>query len=165
MDLRLEFRKEVQRYIQAAGIPVRSDSISPPRLTKSAKLTALSPIRKMTGWKNEIQVELDAKFSAGYGADDYSLQALNYLERSACELPSLRPFLDTPDFTLGNFSFDAPNEDCDINVTCDDGLLLTGLAFEVSRRKRFSYFALLGVRVDPVRLREYIINLAIKYKC
>jgi hypothetical protein len=154
IDLRSEFRKQVKVHILAAGIPIRNDLREPPRLTKSAKIKPLSPIKKMTGWKNEILVETDAKFSVGYGADDYSLQALNYLERSACELPSLRPFLEIRDFTLGNFAFDAPNEDCDISVVCGDGIELTGLAIEASRRKRFSYFALLGVRIDPELLRE-----------
>lgn len=152
-DLRSEFRKQAQVHILAAGLPVRNLARDPPKLTKSATIKALSPIKKMTGWNNEISVELDANFSARYGAGDYSLRALNYLDRSACELPSVRPFLEIPDFTLGNFVFDAPNEDCDINVVCDDGIELTGLAFEASRRKRFSYFALLGVRVDPARLR------------
>lgn len=154
IDLRSEFRKQVQVHIIAAGIPIRNDLREPPRLTKSATIKSLSPIKKMTGWKNEILVEIDANFSVGYGADDYSLQALNYLERTACELPSLRPFLEIRDFTLGNLAFDAPNEDCDISVVCDEGIELTGLAFDASRRKRFSYFALLGVRIDPELLRE-----------
>lgn len=153
-DLRSEFRQQAQTYIHAAGIPSRNDARDPPRLTKRATIKSLSPIKKMTGWKNDILVELDAKFSVRYGAEDCSLRALNYLERSACELPSLRPFLEIPDFTLGNFAFDAPNEDCDLNIVCEDGIALTGVALEASRRKHLSCFALLGVRVNPARLRE-----------
>ena len=155
-DIRAQFQSHMQEYFLEVGFPLRRGMDGPPRLTKSAKIYPLSPMKKLTGWKNEIPIELDAKFAARYGADDYSLQAMNYLDRAACELPSLHPFLEISDFTLGNFTFDAPNEDCDINVICDDGVELVGIATEVSNRKRFSYFGLLGVRIDRRLLSNYL---------
>jgi hypothetical protein len=155
-DIRSQFRSKIQECLLEVGFPMRRGIKGPPRLTKSAKINPLSPMKKLAGWKNEIPIELDAKFAAIYGADDYSLRAMNYLDRSACELPSLHPFLEIPEFTLGNFTFDAPNEDCDISVVCDEGIELVGLATEVSNRKRFSYIGLLGVRVDGKLLSEFL---------
>lgn len=93
-DIRSQFRSKIQECLLEVGFPMRRGIKGPPRLTKSAKINPLSPMKKLAGWKNEIPIELDAKFAAIYGADDYSLRAMNYLDRSACELPSLHPFLE-----------------------------------------------------------------------
>ena len=57
---------------------------------------------KLTGWKKDIKQELDMKFCAGYGHEDYSLTAINYIDRAYCELPSLLPFATAKEFSLGN---------------------------------------------------------------
>lgn len=147
-DIRTTFRLQLEQVISDTGIALPPIGDTPPRLTKNARVIAFSPIKKMTGWKNEIPVEIDSTFAVKYGSDDYSLQGLNYLDRAACELPSLRPFLEIPDFSLGNLTFHAPNEDCDINVVGDEGIRLIGVAIEASRKKRSSYFILLGVHFD-----------------
>jgi hypothetical protein len=151
-DVRATFREKIEESIHAAGMPARPGPSTPPRLTRNAKIRNLSPMMKMTGWNNEIPVEIDSEFAVGCGADVHSLHGLNYHDRAACELPSLRPFLEISDFSLGNFMFHAPNEDCEINVICDNGIELIGVATDVSRRKRASYFGLLGVRLDPQML-------------
>lgn len=91
---------------------------------------------------------LDFRFCAGYGHDDYSLQAVNYLNRAHVSLPSLMPFLQVPNFSLGNVAVLVGNGDYEIDVSLDAGLRATGHAQCISRTKKKSYLCLFGVTFD-----------------
>ncbi len=88
------------------------------------------------------------KFCAGYGHDNYSLQAINYLDRAYCELPSLLPFVKVKNFSLGNILILVENRDYEIDIVFGKGLHATGYAHQISQRKKKSYFCLFGIHFD-----------------
>ena len=116
----------------------------------------LGPIVKYTGSKREIEKRLDLEFCAGYGHDDYSLKAINYLDRGLCELPSLLPFERVEPFSLGNLLIPVENTDCDLRIEFGPGIHATGYSYDISNTKRKSYICLFGLWFSRDLLKSLI---------
>ena len=92
------------------------------------------PIVKFTGWNSNIKQELDFDFCARYGHDDYSLTAINYIDRTPALLPSLSSLSGV--FSIGNVLLLVKNEDCEVELSLGDGIRSTGYAYHISKRKK-----------------------------
>lgn len=105
-------------------------------------------IVKHTGHKKDIRIEIDARFCARYGHDDYSLKALNYTDGEICNFPSLLAVKETINFSLGNILVFVENKNYEISIDLEEGLNITGYTFDISSRKKKSYVCLLGIHFD-----------------
>jgi hypothetical protein len=156
-DLRRGCAAELADLLSKNGLAAFPDlSLSSRNLLKDGIVVPLDPIRKLTGWKKDREQVLDLQFCAKYGHDDYSLSAINYLDRPFCELPALLPFRLVDDFSIGNIVILVGNEDCHIGVTCTGEVSLTGYSYSVSKRKRKSYVAFLGLRFSGSLVEQFI---------
>jgi hypothetical protein len=109
---------------------------------------------QFTGLHNDQRQEFDISFCARYGHDDYSLSAINYMQRAYCELPSIQPFIKINNFSLGNVLVLVQNGDYEIEIELEKGLRATGYAHHISSRKKKSYFCLFGINFD-----SYVLNV------
>jgi hypothetical protein len=148
-DVRNAFKKQLGSIFSAYGICTFPEStLGYTKYLRDSRSVSGNSIIKHTGYHSDIKQELDMKFCAGYGHDDYSLKAINYLDRAFCELPSLQPFVKVKEFSLGNFLILVENGDYEINIAFGKGLRATGYAHQISPRKKKSYFCLFGVHFD-----------------
>ncbi|MEW6262813.1 MAG: hypothetical protein AB1641_07020 [Thermodesulfobacteriota bacterium] len=148
-DVRNAFKKQLESVFHAHGISTFPEStLGYTNYFRDSRSVSGSSLIKFTGWHNEIKKELDMKFCAGYGHDNYSLTAINYIDRAYCELPSLLPFVKIQDFSLGNILILVENGDYEIDVVFGKGLCATGYAHQISQRKNKSYFCLFGIHFD-----------------
>lgn len=89
-ELRNTFRGHVEEILMISGISVISNgALSNTNYLKNGVQHKWAPFVKFTGWNNEIKQGMDMDFCARYGHDDYSMQALNYLNKEASHLPAL----------------------------------------------------------------------------
>ncbi|NMQ18391.1 hypothetical protein E4P82_03760 [Candidatus Competibacter phosphatis] len=96
-------------------------------------------IVKHTGYKKDIRIEIDAKFCAKYGHDDYSLKAINYTDREICNFPSLLAVKEITNFSLGNILVFVKNKNYEISIVLEEGLNITGYTFDISSKKEKSH--------------------------
>ena len=118
------------------------------------------PIIKNTGRNGHVKCKLDLEFCSRYGHDDYSLTAINYLDRALTHLPALSSL---PGLSIGNIMIQVENKDCELEIELGQGISSTGYAYHISRRKRKSYFCLFGVMFHPEFLRPIIERRLIKH--
>ncbi len=156
-DVRNAFKKQLESIFNAYGIATYPEStLGYTNYLRDSRSVSGNNLIKFTGWHNDIKKELDMKFCAGYGHEDYSLRAVNYLDRAYCELPSLLPFTKVKDFSIGNILILVENRDYEIDVKLGEGLRATGYAHQISPRKKKSYFCLFGIHFD----NDLLIDLA-----
>lgn len=148
-DVRNAFKKQLESVLSAYGIGTFPEStLGYTNYLQDSRSVSGNSLIKHTGWHNDIKQELDMKFCAGYGHEDYSLTAINYIDRAYCELPSLQPFVKVKDFSLGNILILVQNGDYEIDVVFGKGLRAAGYAHQISPRKKKSYFCLFGIHFD-----------------
>ena len=153
-DLRRAFREEVNIIINEAGLkilPTINYDYSGNLLT--ANSFELDPIKSKYN-ENEY---LDLKFCAGYGT--IGLGAINYQNGEYVKLTSLYTFKKVEDFSIGNFIFFVENDDYEIEIIRSNKIKIVGYSFEISKRKRKSFFCLFGVRFS----KEELIPIFNKY--
>ena len=156
-DVRRAFRHEIAALLAEKGILSFPDACLGSTNYKDATFVRMESIIKFTGRKKEIQASLDIDFCTRYGHGDYSLKAVNYIDRGFCELPALTPFLQLNAFSLGNILILVDNGDYEIELKCENGINLTGYAYQISSRKKKSYICLFGVWFDNKVLRDLAI--------
>ncbi|MFQ5903184.1 MAG: hypothetical protein ACE5JO_05800 [Candidatus Binatia bacterium] len=157
-DVRRAFRYEFAGRLAESGIRAFPDAVLGHTNYRDATLVRMASIIKFTGSRREIRQELDIDFCARYGHDDYSLKAVNYLDRGFCELPSLAPFLRVNTFSLGNVLVLVDNDDYEIELKFENGINLTGYAYQISSRKKKSFICLFGVWFDNKVLSDLAIT-------
>ena len=158
-DVRNAFKKQLNSVFRAHGIVTFPEStLGYTNYLRDSRSVSGDSITKFTGWQNDIEQELDMKFCAGYGHDDYSLKAINYIDRAYCELPSLLPFITVKDFSLGNILILVQNGDYEIDVVLGKGLRAAGYAHQISPRKKKSYFCLFGIHFDKSLLDDFAVG-------
>ena len=101
--------------------------------------------------KYEDSEYLDLKFCAGNGTS--GLSAINYQNSEYVNLTSLYTFKKNKEFSIGNFIFFVENADYEIEIIKSDKIKIVGYSFEISKRKRKSFFCLFGVRFSEDALR------------
>ena len=152
-DVRRAFKEQVELVLEQQGIPVKpNSSLGSNNLLKNPDFFQIDPIRRFSGTNNDIPIEIDAKFCARYGHDDYSLGAINYITGG---LPSLHPFMKIDKFSLGNIAILVDNQDYQVSLKTEEGVKLTGYTYDISTKKKKSYICLLGIHFT----QELILNV------
>lgn len=158
-DVRNTFKKQIDSVFRAHGIVTFPESsLEYTNYLRDGRSVSGNSIIKFTGCHNDIKQELDMKFCAGYGHNDYSLKAINYIDRAYCELPSLLPFITVKDFSLGNILIPIQNGDYEIDVVFGKGLRAAGYAHIISPRKKKSWFCLFGIHFDRNQLDDLAVR-------
>ncbi|MFO1434771.1 MAG: hypothetical protein U1F76_32600 [Candidatus Competibacteraceae bacterium] len=156
-DVRNEFKKQLENIFNAQGIAVFSGSkLGYTNYLRGSRIISGDSLIKFTGWHNDIKQELDMEFCARYGHEDYSLTAINYIDRGYCELPSLLPFIKVKDFSIGNILVLVENNDYEIEIVFEKGLRAAGYTYQISPKKKKSYFCLLGIHFDNDLLSDLV---------
>lgn len=154
-DVRDAFKKRLANIFEEHGISTFPESsLGYTNYLQNSRTMPGESIIKFTGWNNDIKQELDLEFCAKYGHDDYSLEAINYIDRAYCKLPSFFPFLTVKDFSLGNILLLVRNSDYEIDVVLEKGLRATGYAHQISPRKKKSYFCFFGIHFNNEILKD-----------
>lgn len=145
-----EFRKATKEQLgqlfTQQGLEARTEvDVIGLNYLRSGTAYPLDPIVKYTGSRQNTKNVLDLEFCAGYGHDDYSLKAINYLDNGLSDLPSLLPFERAEPFSLGNILIPVENIDRDIRIEFAAGIYATGYSHDISKRKRKSYVCVFGL--------------------
>lgn len=153
-DLRSTLREAFREALCDAGIPSASWDVRP-QLSRSRAVDSGSPIQQRAGYRQELK-SLDAAFCAGYGIDEYSVSAINYLCRSHSRLPSLRAFLDVDLFSAGNIVVALVPGAGDVHFVPAAPMRIVGHVTHTGPRKRKPYVAALGVHFERDGLRQLL---------
>lgn len=169
-NIRLAFKRELEAIFHEHGVYLYSDAeLGHINFLKNDNFFEEKIISKYTGYKKDIRIEIDAKFCARYGCDDYSLKAINYTDGEACNFPSLLAVKEIINFSLGNFLVFVKNENYGISIELEEGLNIAGYTFDISSRKKKSYVCLLGVHFDSKLLfpifKDFLIGCAHPEDC
>ena len=149
-EIRRAFKREMEKALAGCGLEVSPHSTLSNAKLKAGAVFELNPIVSKYGER------LGIDFCARYGVDDYSLGAVNYIERGYCELPSLFPFVRVPGFSIGNVAIVVGNKDYGIRIARSSAVDIVGYSYEISSRKKKSYLCLYGIRFEPDALRTVI---------
>ncbi|MGA1870820.1 MAG: hypothetical protein ACMUJM_19975 [bacterium] len=150
-DLRRCLKKEIITLLAETGIsPVPDEDVRSYNQLKNAKVVECEKMLHKG-------IVLDNSFCAGYGHDDYSLYAINYLYREYCQIPSLASFLDVNDFSIGNILIVVKRGDYEIEIKASEDLKFVGYCYAISSRKLKPYVCLFGIRFSQ-KVIKYIIE-------
>lgn len=162
-EIRIAFKQQIEVIFELNGLQVNPiGKLGITNYLKLSKYVEWEPIIKYNGPNNDVQEVLNLEFCSRYGHDDYSLSAINYIDRMAASLPALFSLSNT--FSIGNILLLVENKDCDIDVTLGDGLYSTGYAYHISKKKKKSYFCLFGVSFKPDLINSLIRSRLIAHK-
>ncbi|MDX2093059.1 MAG: hypothetical protein SFX73_34775 [Kofleriaceae bacterium] len=137
-----------------AGIATPSCEVRP-QLSRARAVDSSSPIQHRSGCRWELQ-SLDAAFCAGYGIDDYSASAINYLCGTHAKLPSLRAFLEIDRFSAGNILVALPPGSGEVCFVPSAPMRIVGHITDTGPRKRKPYVVALGVHFENSGLRDLL---------
>lgn len=162
-EIRAAFKKNMEKVFESNGLLVNPrGTLGFTNYLKQGVHRRWKPITKYTGWKKDIKQELDLAFCARYGHDDYSLWAINYLDKTPASLPALSSLSEVS--SIGNILLLVENRDCELEITLGDGIFSTGYAHHISKRKKKSYFCLFGVWFQAELLNSIIESRMTKHK-
>ncbi|NJM11811.1 MAG: hypothetical protein HC889_07920 [Synechococcaceae cyanobacterium SM1_2_3] len=162
-EMRSAFKKHMEAIFELNGLSVNpKGTLGYTNYLKFGTSVRWNPIIKHTGWNNDIHQELDLEFCSRYGHDDYSLSAINYIDRTPASLPALSSLSDT--FSIGNILLLVENKDFELEITLGDGVYSTGYAYHISKRKKKSYFCLFGISFQPELINSLIQSRLAVYK-
>jgi len=148
-DVRNAFKNQLEDIFSDHGIGTfRESHLGSTNYLRDSRVISGDCIIKYSGWNNDLRQALDFDFCARYGHDEYSLKAVNYLDRAYCELPSILPFSIINEFSLGNILLLVQNGDYEIDIVFGQGLKATGYAHQISSRKKKSYLCIFGVHFN-----------------
>lgn len=155
-DFRFAVRQQIALELGKQGIRAFVDvSISSINLLRGSRSVPGISLNRRTGWDNDIDVELDYEFCATYGHEDYSLQAINYLDQGYEHLPSLLPFREDREFSLGNLLLVVESGDYEVDLEFGEGLHVAGYCHQIATKKKKSFLCLLGVYFDAGLLPDF----------
>ncbi len=164
-EVREALRRELAACFCNQGVRAFPErSLSNANYCREAKLVPYEPILKYTGTTNDSRHELDLEFCIRYGHDDYSLQAINYIDRTYCHLPALLSFARMEPFSVGNIAVLLDNADYEIDVSFEAGCHVAGYGYSVSPRKKKSYVCFFGMWFERSAIGE-VLELANRDKC
>ncbi|MDO8845247.1 hypothetical protein [Methylicorpusculum sp.] len=148
-NIRSAFKQELEVIFEEYGLCADSHTdLGSINFLKNKNFFEEKNIVKHTGYKKDISVEVDAKFCARYGHDDYSLKAINYTDGEICNFPSLLAVKEIINFSLGNILVFVKNKNYEISLDLEEGLNITGYTFDISSKKKKSYVCLLGIHFN-----------------
>jgi len=154
-DIILELRRSVKRAIcekfKEAGLLILNsadDEVSANLL--GHRFESCTPIESL---HNKI---LDVNFCAGYGTSNWSHKAINYLHGLYNNVPSINTFNECPNYSIGNILFLTENIDADVTITPSEEIKIVGYSYQVSKKKKKSFIAILGIHFSEIVLKEII---------
>lgn len=153
-DLRTMLRTSFGEAMAEAGVQPAGWDVRP-QLSRTRAVDDGTPIQHRAGYDRKL-VSLDAAFCAGYGIDDYSAKAINYLCGPHAEMPSLRAFLDVDLFSAGNILVSLTPGTTEVRFVPSAPMRLVGHIADTGPRKRKPYVAALGVHFERQGLRELL---------
>jgi hypothetical protein len=153
-DLRRTLRDVFSDAMADAGVATASWFVRP-QLSRARAVDSGTPIQHRAGYRQELQ-SLDAAFCAGYGIDEYSASAINYLCGAHAKFPSLRAFLEVDGISAGNVVVPLVPGTEELVFRPSPPLRIVGHLTEAGPRKRKPYVVLLGVHFENVGLRELL---------
>jgi len=156
-EVRIAFKKNMEEIFVNSGLMVNSSgTLGSTNYIKNGvkKRWNSGVIVKYTGWNNDIKQELDFDFCARYGHDDYSLSAINYIDRTPISIPALSSLSGV--FSIGNILILVENKDCNVELSLEDGINSTGYSYHISKRKKKSYLCLFGIWFEPKLINSII---------
>lgn len=153
-DLRLCLTRTIADLLPAQGIAVRNMDKVGRRGRQIANVRDISPLKHYSPMYKE-EYTIDGDFCFGYGFDEHSLGAVNYV-CGGKESPSLLPFRTIRGFSIGNLAFNT-GEVCDLSTSSEQVFRVAALAWHNGSRKTPGPFlALLGVHFDFDRLQPLL---------
>ncbi len=156
-DFRFAVRHQIAQELGRQGIRASVDVLIPStNLLRGSRCVPGISLTRRTGWDNDTDIELNYEFCATYGHEDYSLQAINYLDRGYKHLPSLLPFREEREFSLGNLLLVVENGDYEIDLEFGEGLHVAGYCHQIAAKKRKSFLCFLGMFFDPSLLSDFV---------
>jgi len=154
-EIRAAFKRSLGEIFASSGLGVKdNETLGYTNYLRQGTQLHWNPIVKFQGWNKEIRTKLDLEFCNKYGHDDYSLRAINYTDRVPANLPALTSLSGV--FSLGNIVMLVENTNCELEVTLGDSVFAVGCAYHISKRKKKSYFCLLGIWFDPELINSII---------
>lgn len=164
-EVRAAFKKNMEEIFANSGLMVNSTgTLSITNFIKNGVQQRWDSdvIIKYTGWNNDIKKELDFDFCAKYGHDNYSLKAINYIDRTPASIPALSSLSGV--FSIGNILILVENKDCKVELSLEDGIHSTGYSYHISKRKNKSYLCLLGIWFEPKLINSIISSKLSKHQ-
>lgn len=145
-DLRTMLRVSLGEAMAKAGVQPAGWNVRP-QLSRACAIDSGTPIQHRAGDYQQLY-SLDAAFCAGYGIDDYSAKAINYLCGPHAELPSLRAFLEVDLFSAGNILVPLTPGTNEVHFVPGAPMRIVGHIADTGPRKRKPYVAALGVHFE-----------------
>lgn len=140
-NIRLAFRIELTKLLENYGIDVYSFRVGQSRKLIDCKKVELEPIIS-----NSVKIDID--FCARYGHGDYSLEAINYLYSRIKEFPSLLPFHNINNFSIGNICLYIKSGGYDIEIPPFQNVKMVGYSSSIFPNQKRSYLCLWGIYFD-----------------
>lgn len=152
-DIILELRRIIKAEITQRFIDSGLKILNPLEESISAKLVGnkyevCTPIKSL---HNEV---LDIEFCGGYGATYSSHKAINYLHGLYNDIPSLYTFSKCINYSIGNLLLFTENTDAEICIIPSEHLKIVGYSYDISKKKKKSFIAVLGIHFLDSALQE-----------
>ena len=153
-DFRLCLTRTVATLLPAHGIEVRNMVKVGHRSRQIAEVRNITPLKHYSAmYKQEYPI--DGDFCFGYGFDENSLGAVDYV-CGGKDSPSLLPFRTIRGFSIGNIAFNT-SDVYDIGIAPNQTFRAVGVAWHNGSRKTPQPFlAFLGVHFDFDRLQPLL---------
>ncbi|MGI5868850.1 MAG: hypothetical protein ACOX9C_05345 [Kiritimatiellia bacterium] len=156
-DFRQCLRQRISTLLLAHGIVVRNMDIVGHRSRQIAEICDITPLNQYSAMYKQTYA-IDGAFCFGYGFDEYSLDAINYV-CGGKESPSLLPFRTIRGFSIGNIAFNTEAV-CDVRIAPDQAFRAVAVAWHNgSRTTPRPFLAFLGVHFDFDRLQPLLDNV------
>lgn len=153
-DLRATLREAFGMAMTDAGVVPAACTVRP-QLSRARAADSGPPIQHRSGYRQELR-SLNAAFCAGYGIDEYSASAINYLCGTHAKLPSLRAFLEVDLFSAGNILVPLAPGAAEVRFVPSTPMRIVGHIADIGPRKRKPYVAALGVHFERQGLRDLL---------
>lgn len=140
-NIRIAFKKELVRILEDLGITVLSMPVGQNRKLLDCKKVELEPL---TPHKEKLDIEFCVRYQHG----DYSLDTVNYYQSYIDKFPSLLPFYQLKNYSIGNFCFYMNSGDYEINIPASQIVKMIGFSTNISPLLKRSTLCLWGVYFD-----------------
>lgn len=153
-DFRLCLRRAIAGLLPGQGVEVRNMDKVGDRSRQIAEVRDITPLKHYSAMYKQ-DYTIDADFCFGYGFDEYSLGAVDYV-CGGKDSPSLLPFRTIRGFSIGNIAFNTADIN-DVTVAPDQVFRTVGVAWHNGSRKTpRPFLAFLGVHFDFDRLQPLL---------
>jgi hypothetical protein len=156
-DFRQCLRQRIATLLPAHGIVVRNMDLVGHRSRQIAEISDSTPLNHYSAMYKQTYT-IDGAFCFGYGFDEYSLGAVDYV-CGGKDSPSLLPFRTIRGFSIGNIAFNTETVR-DVRIASDQAFRAVAVAWHNGTRTTpRPFLAFLGVHFDFDRLQPLLDNV------